>query len=84
MNMWAQYASKLLEVNSSTLSILMLFMEYLGKYAWSFMIYASKRVKLMLHVDNRQTWDHLQNASTKIIKYLNGPLAGCIGPQISP
>ena len=80
----AQYASKLLDVNSSTLSILMLFMEYSGKCVWSFMIYASKCAKETLRVDNKQTWDHLQDASTNTIKYLNGPLAGCIGPQISP
>ena len=79
-----QYASKLLEVNSSVLSILILFTEYSGKCAWSFMICASKRAKATLRVDNRQTWDHLQDTSTKTIKYLNSPLAGCIGPQISP
>ena len=79
----AQYASKLLEVNSSALSILMLFMECSGKCVRSFMICASKRAKATLRVDNRQTWNHLQDASTKTIKYLNGPLAGYISPQIS-
>ena len=58
----AQYASKLLEVNSPALSILMLFIEYSGKCARSFIICASKRAKATLRVDNRQTWDHLQDA----------------------
>ena len=38
----------------------------------------------MLRVDNRQTWDHLVDASIKTIKYLNGPEGGWIGPHMSP
>jgi hypothetical protein len=34
-------------------------------------------------VDRRHTCDHLVDASIKIIKYLNGPNNGFIGPQIS-
>ena len=80
----AQYASKLLEVNSLALSILMFFMEYSGKCTQSFIIRTNKRVKATLCMDTRQTWDHLQDASTKTLKYLNGQLVGCIGSQISP
>ena len=75
-----QYASKPFEVNSPALSILMLFMRYLGKCTWSFIIYASKRAKATLCVDNKQTWDHIQDESTKTIKYLNDPFARCIVP----
>ena len=45
-----------------------------GVCARSFIIYASKRAKATLRVDNRQTWDHLQDVSTNTIKYLNGSL----------
>ena len=36
------------------------------------------------HVDNKQTCDHLLEASINIIKYRNDPHGGCIGPHISP
>jgi len=36
-----------------------------------------------LHVDNNQIYDHLVDASIIIMKYLNDPHDGCIGPQIS-
>jgi hypothetical protein len=34
-------------------------------------------------VDNKHTWDHLVDASISTMKYLNGPVDGCIDPQIS-
>ena len=80
----AQYSSKLLDVNSPALSILMLLILYSGKCARSLIICVSKRANATLRVDNMQTWDYLQDASTITIKYRNGPLDGCIGPQISP
>uniref|UniRef100_A0A0D3AZS0 Uncharacterized protein n=1 Tax=Brassica oleracea var. oleracea TaxID=109376 RepID=A0A0D3AZS0_BRAOL len=33
--------------------------------------------------DNRQTCDHLVDASMRTIKYRNVPQGGCIGPHIS-
>jgi len=33
---------------------------------------------------SKQICDDLVDASIKTMKYLNGPLGGCIGPQISP
>ena len=65
----AQYTSKLFKVNSPSLSILMLFIGYSEKCVRKFIIYASKRAKAILRVDNKQTWDHLQDVSTKTIKY---------------
>ena len=41
-------------------------------------------VKAWLHVDKRDTWDHLVDASINTMKYLNGPDNGWIEPQISP
>jgi hypothetical protein len=35
-------------------------------------------------VDNKHTWGHLVDALISTMKYLNGPVDGCIGPQISP
>jgi hypothetical protein len=35
-------------------------------------------------VDNRHICDHRVDVSINIMKYLNGPHNGCIGPQISP
>jgi hypothetical protein len=35
-------------------------------------------------VDNRHICDHLVDTSINTMKYLNGPLIGCIGPHMSP
>jgi hypothetical protein len=40
--------------------------------------------KAWFRVDNRHTCDHLVDASINTMKYLNGPLIGCIGPHMSP
>jgi hypothetical protein len=37
-----------------------------------------------LQVDNKNTCDHLIDASTKTINYLNGPHGEWMDPQISP
>ena len=39
--------------------------------------------KAWLHVDKRDTGDHLVDASINTMKYLNGPDNGWIRPQIS-
>ena len=80
----AQYTSKLLDANFPALSILMLLIVCPEKCSRSLIIYASKCANTTLHVDNRKTWDHLQDGSTSTIKYRNGPLDRCIRPQISP
>jgi hypothetical protein len=40
--------------------------------------------KAWMHVNIRHTCDHHLDASIRIMKYLNSPDNGCIGPQISP
>jgi hypothetical protein len=40
--------------------------------------------KTWFRVDNRHTCDHLVDASINTMKYLNGPLIGCIGPHMLP
>jgi hypothetical protein len=40
--------------------------------------------KAWFFVDNKHTWDHVVDASISAMKYLNDPVDGCIGPQISP
>jgi hypothetical protein len=40
--------------------------------------------KAWFGVDNKHTCDHLVDASINIVKYLNDPLIGCIGPHMSP
>ena len=62
----------------------MLLILYSGKCTRSLIIYASKRANSTLRIDNRQMWDHLQDASINTIKCRNGPLDKCIGPKISP
>ncbi|PRQ43120.1 hypothetical protein RchiOBHm_Chr3g0465021 [Rosa chinensis] len=48
------------------------------------MIWARSLAKAAFLVDNSVTCDHLVDASTKTMKYLNGPHGGWIGPHISP
>ena len=55
-----------------------------GKYARNLINWASNLANARLRVDNKDTCDHLVDASIKTIKYLNGPHGGCMGPQISP
>ena len=40
-------------------------------------------INVWLQVDNKETCDHLADASNKIMKYLNDSHGGCISPQIS-
>jgi hypothetical protein len=47
------------------------------------MICAIILVKAWFRVDNRHTCDHIIDASINTIKYLNGPLIGCIIPHMS-
>jgi hypothetical protein len=39
--------------------------------------------KAWFRVERRHTCDHLVDASISTMKYLNGPLIGCIRPHIS-
>ena len=48
------------------------------------MIWARSLANAVLRVDKKQTSDHLVDASTNTIKYLNGPHVGWIGPKMSP
>jgi hypothetical protein len=40
--------------------------------------------KVWFRVDNKHTCDHHVDVSISTMKYLNGPLIGCIGPHMSP
>ena len=55
-----------------------------GKWARSLMICANSLANAKFLDDNRQTCDHLVDASMRTIKYRNVPQGGCIGPHISP
>jgi hypothetical protein len=48
------------------------------------MICAIILAKTWFRVDNKHTCDHLVDVSINTIKYLNGPLVGCIRPHMSP
>jgi hypothetical protein len=41
-------------------------------------------VKAWFRVDNRHMCDHQVDVSISTMKYMNGPLIGCIGPHMSP
>jgi hypothetical protein len=55
-----------------------------GKLAFNLMTCTIILTKAWFCVDNKHTCDHLVDALIKTIKYLNGPLVGCIGPHMSP
>jgi hypothetical protein len=40
--------------------------------------------KVWFLVDNRHACDHIIDASINTMKYMNGPLIGCIEPHMSP
>jgi hypothetical protein len=48
------------------------------------MTYAIILANAWFRVNNRHTCDHRVDASINTMKYLNGPLIGCIGPYMSP
>ena len=56
MNNEMQYTTKLFNLNSLVLSILMLLMVCSENCAQSLIIYASKHVKVIMGIDNIQTW----------------------------
>jgi hypothetical protein len=70
--------------NSTALSNQIDCIQFSGKLAFSLMTCAIILAKSWFHVDNRHTCDHLVDASINTMKYLNGPLIGCIGPHMSP
>jgi len=52
-----------------------------GHVTCNIIIWASNLANDKLRVDNKHTYDHLVDASTKTIKYVNGPHGGWMGPQ---
>jgi hypothetical protein len=57
--------------------------QFSGKLAFSLMTCAIILAKAWFCVDNKHICDHLVDVSINIMKYLNGPLLGCIGPHMS-
>ena len=53
------------------------------KWALSWINWANDITNVWLRVDNKETCDHLLDASIKIMKYLNDSHGECISPQIS-
>ena len=78
-----QKSSNVGEVNSPALSSLNVLIGLSGNCALSLRMWASNLEKTRFLVDNRDVWDHLEEASIMTRKKRNGPLAGVIGPQTS-
>jgi hypothetical protein len=70
--------------NFAALSNRIDYIRCLGKFAFSLMTYAIILANAWFRIDNRHTCDHRVDTSINIMKYLNGPHDGCIGPQMSP
>jgi hypothetical protein len=70
--------------NSVALSNQIHCIQFLGKHAFNLTTCVIILAKAWFYVDNRHTCVHLVDASINTIKYLNGPLIGCIGPHMSP
>jgi hypothetical protein len=48
------------------------------------MTYAIILANAWFRVDNRHACDHRVDVSINTMKYMNGPLIGCMGPHMSP
>ena len=62
-------------------------MDFIGLSRWwalNLIIWAKSFANAEFLVDNKVTCDNLVDASTKTMKYLNGPHGGWIGPHMSP
>jgi hypothetical protein len=70
--------------NSAALSNRIDCIRYSGKFAFSLITCAIILAKAWFHVNNRHACDHRVDVSISTMKYLNGPLIGCIGPHMSP
>jgi hypothetical protein len=70
--------------NSVALSNRIDCIQFLGKFAFNLVTCGIILAKSWFHIYNRHTCDHLVDASINTMKYLNGPLIGCIRPHMSP
>jgi hypothetical protein len=69
--------------NSASLSNRIDCIQFLGKLAFNLMTCPIILAKAWFRIDNKHTCDHLVDVSINTMKYLNGPLVGCIGSHMS-